>query len=385
MDKARGVCIFLSTFAACVSSTNAWYTLKDSHPARKDMNIALVIDSTIPMPKYGESERIFWWHSRQLVEAGHKVVVLARKGSSCKHAPVLALQRRKAIAQQLPADIAMVHFFHPPASPWLEGMDRPYLITYFDNATKPCQLPANTVFLSASHAARHGGRVYVYPGLDFRDYGEMLTDWPRTYFHFLAEAELPGRSTREAIAIASRAGVPVHIIGSRRFELMPTPRLTLSSHARFHTLMHRQGRNTLINGSRGLIFPVLWHEPFGLPAVESLYLGCPVFGTPFGALPEIICGKTNSPGGEWTGKVDGCFSDFGCLSVRLSELVDAIRNGADTFSSERCHQYVREHFSAQRMTQAYLRLYEQVLNGQPLHPEPIRVEAPTQEKLRLEP
>ncbi|MCS7036318.1 MAG: hypothetical protein RMJ33_10965 [Saprospiraceae bacterium] len=349
------------------------------------MKIALVLDSIIPTPKYGESERILWWHSRQLVEAGHEVVLLVREDSSCKHAPIITLQRKKAVVKQLPSDVSLVHFFDLPAGPALEGLDKPYLITYFDNASKPCQLDANTVFLSASHAAHHGGQVYVYPGIDVRDYGDMLADWPRNYVHFLAEAELPGRNLREAIAIASQAGVPIHVIGSRRFELIPTPRLTLTPNARFHTLMHRQGRNTLINGSRGLIFPVTWHEPFGLPAIESLYFGCPVFGTPFGALPEIVCGKTNAHSGEWTGQVDGCFSDFGCLSVRQSELADAVRHSADAFSPDRCHQYVRERFSAERMTQEYLQLYAKILDGQPLHPEPISVKAPVQEKLRLEP
>ncbi len=349
------------------------------------MKIALVLDSIIPTPKYGESERILWWLSRQLVEAGHEVVLLVQKGSSCKHAPVLALQRKKAVARQLPPDVSLVHFFHTPAEQAMEGLDKPYLITLFDNVAKPCQLDPNTVFLSASHAARHGGQVYVYPGIDFRDYGEMLTDWPRNYVHFLAEAELPGRNLRDAITIASRAGVPIHIIGSRRFELIPTPRLTLNPNARFHTLMHREGRNTLINGSRGLIFPVAWHEPFGLPVIESLYLGCPVFGTPFGALPEIVCGKTSATSGKWTGQVDGCFSDFGCLSVRQGELAEAVRYSADTFSPALCHQYARERFSAERMAHQYLRLYEQVLDGQPLHPEPLGVKTPVQEKLRLEP
>ena len=43
----------------------------------------------------------------------------------------------------------------------------------------------------------------------------------------------------------------------------------------------------LLQGSRGLIFPVLWHEPFGLAVIESLYFGCPVYATPYGALPEL--------------------------------------------------------------------------------------------------
>jgi hypothetical protein len=348
------------------------------------MKIALVLDRVIPTQKYGESERILWWHSRQLVEAGHEVLLWVREGSHCKHAPVVALSRNKPLADQLPRDISLVHFFQLPAPIWLRDLKKPHIITYFENATKPCSLDPNTVFLSASHAARHGGRVYVYPGLDFRDYGEVQLDWPRHYFHFLAEADVPGRGIKEAIALAGRAGVRVHIIGSRRVSLSPDVRITLSPQARFHALLPRQGRNTLINGSRGLLFPIRWHEPFGLPVIESLYFGCPVFGTPFGALPEIVCGKSYTPNGTWSGAVDGCFSDFGCLSTRQSELVDAIRSGADARSSLRCHWYVREQFSAERMYRAYVRLYEQVLDGQPLHPEPLGIDTPAARRLPIE-
>ena len=44
----------------------------------------------------------------------------------------------------------------------------------------------------------------------------------------------------------------------------------------------------VIERSQGLIFPVKWHEPFGLAVTESLYLGAPVFATPYGSLPELV-------------------------------------------------------------------------------------------------
>ena len=35
-------------------------------------------------------------------------------------------------------------------------------------------------------------------------------------------------------------------------------------------------KGEILNSSKGLVFPVLWHEPFGLAIIESLYYGCPV-------------------------------------------------------------------------------------------------------------
>ena len=81
--------------------------------------------------------------------------------------------------------------------------------------------------------------------------------------------------------------------------------------------------------------------------------------------------------------VDAFYSDFGFLSVKKSELVDAIKN-VGAFDPRRCHEHALENFSADRMAQDYLRLYEQVLNGKPLHLEsPVLLEAPTDKFLTM--
>ena len=65
-------------------------------------------------------------------------------------------------------------------------------------------------------------------------------------------------------------------------------RFTLSQRIRFHGMVAGERKSALLRQSSGLIFPVVWHEPFGLAVVESLYMGAPVFATPYGALPEIV-------------------------------------------------------------------------------------------------
>jgi len=93
---------------------------------------------------------------------------------------------------------------------------------------------------------------------------------------------------------------------------------------------------------------VLWNEPFGLSIVESLYFGCPVFGTPYGSLKEII------------------HPSVGITSNSLSKLVDAVQKAED-FDPKICHAYVMENFTSVQMTSAYLSKYETVLNGQQLN------------------
>lgn len=348
------------------------------------MKILLVLNSRIPTQNYDDAERVLWWQGRQLHEMGHEPLLLVKKKSKCTYAPVLFLEEKKPLEAQIPADVDLVHFFYRPPQLALSALGKPYLITNFDNSTAADTFDPNTVFLSASHAARHGAEVFVYPGLDFRDYGEALLDFPRNYFHFLGDAAWGGRNVRGAVDLAARAGTRVHVIGGSRVNFRKGLRITLSPSARFHGVLHRDGRNMLLNGSKGLLFPILWHEPFGLPVVESLYFGCPVFGTPYGALPELLCPKTNTDNRKWTGQVDACFSEFGCLSVKRSELLDAIRQ-AGAFSPERCTEYARDCFSAERMARDYLRLYEQILHGTPLHNHsPTLSVAPENKLLRME-
>lgn len=347
------------------------------------MKILFVRNSRIPTKTYDDAERILVWLGRQMVRMGHEPVFLVKKDSACDFAPVLPLDERLPLAAQIPDDVDLVHFFYLPAA-GLPELGKPYLITKFDNSTAAETLDPNTVFLSANHAFRHGGETYVYPGIDYDDYGQVLLDLPRNYFHFLGDAAWRGKNVRGAVDLAAQANTRVHVIGGSRVNFRKGLRITLSPSARFHGVLNRDGRNMMLNGSKGLIFPIIWHEPFGLAVPESLYFGCPVFGTPYGALPELLCRKANTEGRKWSGQVDACFSEFGCLSVKRSELVDAIRH-ADGFESDRCFEYAVDCFSAQRMATDYLKLYEKILNGQPLHTvPPALTEAPENKFLPLE-
>jgi glycosyltransferase involved in cell wall biosynthesis len=106
----------------------------------------------------------------------------------------------------------------------------------------------------------------------------------------------------------------------------------------------------MINGSKGLIFPVKWHEPFGLAIIESMYYGCPVFGTPYGALPELVTEET------------------GYLSRDAATLARAIEESS-RYLPRVCQDYAIEHFNSKKMAESYLERYEQVLEGKSLNEE----------------
>jgi glycosyltransferase involved in cell wall biosynthesis len=119
--------------------------------------------------------------------------------------------------------------------------------------------------------------------------------------------------------------------------------------------------------------------------VESLYFGCPLFGTPYGSLPELMGRKINpeKEADQRSAALDAYYSDYGCLSQKKSDLVEAIQN-AESYDRLRCHQYAVEQFSAEKMAKGYLRLYEQVLNGKQLHDQaPQLTESPPSKLLPM--
>jgi glycosyltransferase involved in cell wall biosynthesis len=190
--------------------------------------------------------------------------------------------------------------------------------------------------------------VFVYNGIDFDDYGKADLNKERKFFHFLGDAAWKVKNLKGAIKIAAAAHEKIAVIGGNRIDFNHGVKINLSRNARFYGRVGGFQKNYLLNESKGLIFPVLWHEPFGLAIIESLYFGCPVFGTPYGSLPELV-----NPG-------------VGFLSDSYRELAEAVKN-VDHYDRKKCHDYVVEFFSASKMADDYIKLYERIANGQSLN------------------
>ena len=86
----------------------------------------------------------------------------------------------------------------------------------------------------------------------------------------------------------------------------------------------------------------------GLAIVESLFYGCPVFATPYGAISDFIS------------------KDVGFLSNKSYELAEAVED-AGKYSQKYCHEYAVENFNSRIMAEKYLEKYERVLAGEQLN------------------
>ncbi|MFM8487570.1 MAG: glycosyltransferase, partial [Bacteroidota bacterium] len=276
----------------------------------------------------------------------------------------LVYQEKKPFSEQIPDNTDLIHFHQEPKT----DPEIPYLITLHENILTPRSLDRNTVFLSHSHAQLHGGSVFIHPGVDFSAYTSPDFSAKRIWYHFLGNAAKRGRNIRGAIDIAQKSGGRLHVVGGSRVNFRQGFRIPLSSSARFHGMLSPDGRDSILNSSKGLIIPLLWQEPFSLSVVESLYYGCPVFGTPYGALPEQLGKKPTQRQGNFpaSGSVEAYYSEVGSLSLKKAELIDAVR-AAGEFDPICCHEFAVSGFSARRMTDEYLGLYEQVTRGLPLH------------------
>lgn len=310
------------------------------------MNILIVLNTKLPVITYGGTERVVWYLASELQKKKHNVYFLSAPDSQCPFAKCLPFECNKPINEQIPEYIDVIHFHNNTLG---YSGEKPYVITIHGNYNGN-NIDQNAIFVSKNHAERNHSISYVYNGLDWDDYGELNSTLPRTHFHFLGKAAWRLKNVRGAISVVNHLpNAKIMVLGGTRINFKMGFRLTLSPKACFKGMVGGKKKNDLLQHSRGLIFPVRWDEPFGLAITESLYCGAPVFGTPYGSLPELITPET------------------GFLTANKQEMINHIRNEYD-YNPIRCHEYARDLFNSRVMAEKYIEKYEVVMNGEKLNP-----------------
>jgi glycosyltransferase involved in cell wall biosynthesis len=100
----------------------------------------------------------------------------------------------------------------------------------------------------------------------------------------------------------------------------------------------------LFKNAKATLCPVLWEEPFGLVAIESLACGTPVIAFNKGALPEIVKDK-----------------ETGFIVTNVEEAVNAVKN-LDKIDRNNCRKRVEDNFTSEIMSQKYYEYYMAVIN-----------------------
>lgn len=325
------------------------------------MNILIVIFTKFPVIDYGGTERVMWYLGKELDKMRHKVFFLCYPGSECPFATCLPFDETKHINEQIPDYIDVIHFNNDACG---YSGKKPYIVTYHGNYC--VNINMNAVFVSHNHAIRNNSESYVYNGLDWDDYGYVDFNARRHYFHFLGKAAWHVKNVTGAIDVVKKLpGEHLYVLGGYRLNFKMGFRFTLTPKARFMGMVGGEKKLDYLKQSKGLIFPVRWHEPFGLAITESMYCGAPVFGTPYGSLPELVTPET------------------GFLTTNKDEMVRHIRDDYN-YSPQTCHEYARDLFNAKVMAENYLKKYEIVMNGGVLNAQqPVADPSDTRDRLQF--
>ncbi len=210
----------------------------------------------------------------------------------------------------------------------------------------PAYLGSNSVFVSISDADRAPELEYaatVYHGVDMTTVpfnataGDALVCFGRIH---------PDKGTAEAIEIARRAGHPLVLCGpvqdERYFADEVEPHVDGDCVSYLGSVGGAE-RARVLGSAACLLHPIAFAEPFGLSVVESMLCGTPVVAYARGSMPEVI--------------EDGV---SGVLADGVDSAVAGVARAA-RFDRAACRHAAEGRFSADRMVDGYIDVYESVL------------------------
>ena len=336
------------------------------------MRIGIVAPPWFPIPPsaYGGIESFIDTLARELVAAGHDVMLAAAGDSTC---PVPMLE---GFPPSDPAVIGVTthelrHLIR--AYEGLEGADvvvdntlagplvarsmrsgRCVTIAHgpFEPIVKDLYGAASPdmAFVAISHhQASTAGDIPITRVIHHGIHVEEIVQGPGGDSACFVGRMHPSKGLPEAIAAAERAGIPLRI-GAKMHEpaeeeyFNEVVRPLLGSNAEYLGELSADEKCELMGESCALVNPIQWDEPFGLVMIESMATGTPVVATNRGSVPEIIDdGRT----GFIRDDIDGMAEALG----RVSEL-----------DRDSCRSSVVERFTARRMTADYISLFTDMVD-----------------------
>lgn len=337
--------------------------------------VAPLYNSVSPQT-YGDTERIMSYLIDELVRRDHQVTLFA-SGDSQSQARLIApcdraLRLDEDVRDPISHHIVMIERMLRDASefdlihfhmdylhfPLVSRLQLPTLTTLHGRLDNPDLMPLYQLYtdvpvVSLSEAQREpmpwlNWQGTVYPGLP----DDLYTFHPEPG-HYLAYFGRisPDKQLDHAIEIAQRVQLPLKIAAKvdqvdqtyLDLELAPllnAPRIEYVGEIADHEKNHFFGQ------ASALLLPIAWPHPSGCAVIEAMACGTPTIAYGYGALPELI--------------EDGV---TGYIVDNIGEAVEAVQR-IPGLNRKRCREVFEARFTADRMVQDYLRLYDQVLAGE---------------------
>jgi glycosyltransferase involved in cell wall biosynthesis len=328
---------------------------------------------SVPPRLYGGTERIVSYLSDALVELGHEVTLFASSDSITRASLVstggaaLRLRERAVLDSIAPHVVQLeqvyrrrnefdVVHFHGGYLHWpvmrhqrvrhmttMHGrLDLPELRPLFHEFRS---MPLVSISDSQRAPVEWANWLgTVYHGLPANLFRQGPGDGD--YFAFVGRIS-PEKRVDRAIEIARRLGVRIRIAAKVdaadrtyfKTTILPLLRDPL---VEFLDELDDPQKEELLRGARALLFPIDWPEPFGLVMIEALACGTPVIAFGHGSVPEVI--------------------EHGVTGYIVEDIDAAVHAAAAVgqLSRQRCRQVFEERFTARRMAQGYVGLYEKI-------------------------
>jgi glycosyltransferase involved in cell wall biosynthesis len=344
------------------------------------MRIAQVapLYESVPPKTYGGTERVVSWLTEELVRLGHEVTLFA-SGDSMTTARLVPcspeslrlstdcidqmahhfVQLEKVLQEKDEFDLIHFHtdYLHFPISSREEYVN---VTTLHGRLDIPDLVPLYEIYshmpvISISNAQRdplphlnwQGTAYHGFPPETYKLYSK-----PGKYLAFLGRTS-PEKGLDKAIDIAKKLGMPLKVAAKidkadqEYFDTCIKPVLD-SKDIEFLGEIGYPEKNEFLGEAAALLFPICWPEPFGIVMIEAMACGTPVIAYPFGSVPEVM---RDGVSGYVVSDLDGA--------------VEAVRK-VDQLDRKQIRKYFEQRFTAARMTQDYLRIYERMLKKAPL-------------------
>jgi glycosyltransferase involved in cell wall biosynthesis len=189
----------------------------------------------------------------------------------------------------------------------------------------------------------------VYNSLDIAEY--PYVDHPIGDYLLWVGRMSPKKGALEAIEIATKLGIRLQMaaaldpIDQPYFDANIRPKID-GTKIVFHGELTHEMLMTLYGNAKAVLYPISWHEPFGLVMIESMACGTPVVAYNIGSVPEVVedgvTGLVLSPG------------------AGIQAMVDAVKRIGE-IDRKSCRTWVEKHFHKDRMVADYERVYQQIV------------------------
>jgi glycosyltransferase involved in cell wall biosynthesis len=342
------------------------------------MRIAQVapLYESVPPKLYGGTELVVSYLTEELVRQGHDVALFA-SGDSTTQAKLIpicpeSLRLDTKCIDQLAHHVLMLEYV------FSERHNFDIVHFHIDYLHFPLSRRDQLVNITTLHGRLDipdlGPLYQVFRDMPVVSISDAQRDplpwanWQGTVHHGLPEDQLsiregkgeylaflgrisPEKGLEEAIRIAKLVGMPLRIaakIDRADQEYFETRIKSLLNHPliQFVGEIGYPEKNEFLGDAAALLFPINWPEPFGLVMIEAMACGTPVIAFPRGSVPEII-----DPG------------ITGFLVNDVEEAATAVKS-ISAINRTACRQQFERRFTARRMGEHYLALYQRLVSRQ---------------------